>query len=233
MLQQPPMPLLLARGRPGAPARARVHGRVARRAPAAVVGWLAVVAASLVACGTLSPSSEQDPCVLLGQVCEQCKRPQDVQNCQNATAAQDSAQCAAILDQSAFRADCVPPDGGLDAANDVEGAAPLPACGTQASADAGCACTGNACAPSCPGGGCAITCTSGNCAPTCAGGRCTVTCAAGAVCEGSCAGGDCIYACKGGSQCANVCPGGGCSFQCDNGSICNDSCGSASTCAGP
>jgi hypothetical protein len=194
----------------------------------------AFVAATAVACGNLSPSSDSDPCTQLGLVCDSCKLPLDQQNCQAALASADDAQCAAILDQSGFQADCNPRDGGADA-TPVEAAA-LPVCGSQASADAGCACSGatdaGSCSPACPAGGCDVTCTAGTCTPTCAGGHCSLHCESGAVCEASCAGGGCVIDCKAGSQCANACPGGGCTFQCEEGAICNDTCGSATTCIG-
>lgn len=191
-------------------------------------------AAFAVACGNLSPSSDSNPCTQLGLVCDYCTQAVDQQNCQNALASADDAQCAAILDQKGFQADCVPHDAGADAM--PAEAAALPPCGAQGSPDAGCACStggdSGACSPACPGGGCEFTCAAGTCTPTCAGGRCTIRCESGAVCEASCAGGDCIVDCKGGSQCANDCPGGGCTFQCEEGAICNDTCGTASTCVG-
>jgi hypothetical protein len=193
--------------------------------------WLSLsTAVAVAACGSLSPSTEQDPCVQLGQICDGCKLPADQENCQNAIATADDAQCAAVLDQSGFLADCTPRDGGADAAKDAEAGVP-PACGMQASEDAGCSCTGT-CAPSCPGGGCAFTCLSGTCSPTCAGGHCTLVCEQGATCESDCSGGNCIIDCQGGSQCANTCSGGGCTFQCQDNSICTDTCGSATTCTG-
>jgi hypothetical protein len=207
----------------------RLHHRLA---PAAVGAALAV------ACGTLSPSGDSDPCTQLGTVCDSCKLPADQQNCQNALASADDAQCAAILDQKGFQADCVPGDAGGDADGAAVEAAALPACGAQGSPDAGCACSGGSdasggeCSPACAGGGCDFTCTSGTCTPTCAGGRCTIHCESGAVCEASCAGGDCIVDCKSGSQCANTCPGGGCTFQCEEGAVCNDTCAAAMTCVG-
>jgi hypothetical protein len=187
-----------------------------------------------IACGNLSPSSDVDPCTQLGEVCDLCKIPQDQQNCQAALAAADDAQCAAVLDSTGFQNDCQPHEGGTSTDAPVE-AAPLPACGATATADAGCACSGGdsgSCSPSCSGGGCAFTCASGTCTPTCAGGHCTLRCESGATCESSCSGGDCIIQCLSGSQCANTCTGGGCSFQCEDDAICNDTCGSASGCVG-
>jgi hypothetical protein len=190
------------------------------------------VAASAMACGNLSPSSDGDPCTQLGLVCDSCKQSLHLQNCQAALATADDAQCAAVLDQTGFLADCTPRDAGADAAD----AAALPACGAQAAPDAGCACAAGSdsgpCSPACPAGGCDFTCSSGTCIPTCAGGRCLIHCESGAVCQASCTGGDCVVDCKAGSQCANTCTGGGCSFQCEENAICNDSCGAASTCVG-
>jgi hypothetical protein len=180
-----------------------------------VILAVGLVAACGAACGNLSPSSDQDPCTQLGLVCDQCKQAVNKQNCQNALAAADDAQCAAVLDQRGFQSDCVATDAGTDA-TPVEAAA-LPVCGDQASPDAGCACSGSeggTCTPSCPAGGCRITCEPG------------------AVCEGSCAGGDCTFDCRAGSQCANTCAGGGCTFQCELDAVCNDSCSATGKCVG-
>lgn len=194
----------------------------------------AFLTGAAVACGSLSPSTDQDPCTQLGEVCDLCKLPTDQQNCQAALATADDAQCAAVLDQAGFQSDCVPHEGGVPVDAAVEAAA-LPACGAQATADADCSCSdgdSGPCSPGCPGGHCAFTCASGTCTPTCAGGGCKLRCESGAVCEASCSGGGCVIECLAGSQCANTCTGGGCSFQCADGAICSDSCGSATTCVG-
>jgi hypothetical protein len=192
-----------------------------------------LAAGAMAACTGAIPASPgaTDPCTQLGQLCPSCAKATDQEQCQQALTASDPTQCTILLSSTSFLADCTPRDAGPDADGSAHDAAPLPACGSQASADAGCACTGN-CSPACPGGGCTFTCASGTCTPTCAGGGCLLQCLSGATCEGSCSGGNCRVVCQGGSQCANTCSGGGCNFQCDVNAVCNDTCGSATTCVG-
>jgi len=173
------------------------------------------------ACSTPQPTAEPQlgPCSELSAYCDSCTQPGPKEQCNQAVAGADDAQCEAVLDDPGVRAACITSDAGADALSDAR---PPPACAEAGVPDAGCACEGDA--------GDA----SGTCAPSCARGGCTFVCEPGATCAASCAGGNCVFDCKAGSQCMNSCTGGHCSFECDVGAVCMDSCSPmTATCVGP
>lgn len=180
--------------------------------------WTAVLLGSLqAACST--PSATPEPaasaCARLEPECGRCDAPGPKETCTSAVDSKDEVQCTVALDDPGVIASCAGTDAGAEGG---EAAAPPPACGAQASADAGCSCA----AP-------------GPCSPSCEAGGCYVQCLLGATCQGSCAGGGCTFDCKAGSTCTNSCAGGGCTFQCEIGAVCSDTCGAdaGNPCIGP